>query len=482
MSNRTILLCVALLWVVRTAGLAESREPTVTTGRDDKVAAASPPSDPFEGSVRAVSQVAEGSVSAVTGAADGAIKAVAGAVGEMGTIFERDILAGPGRFINRESLNVSGLTFSLAGTIVYQQNTRGGLSTHNRAGRFTGVYDIQMAADFERLLGLEGAGFYMLGEGAWSKNGGIDGPSVGSSFGANSAAGTGIRRSMDVLEAWFEGSMFDGDIRLRFGKIHIGGGFECGGRPVSFDGNMYANDGTTQFLNGGLVNNPTIPIPDRGLGAVVMYNPVEWWYGSFGIADAQADARETGFNTAFTEEDFFLYIFETGVTPRLDSKNGPLQGAYRVGLWVDGQDKARFSNGGNYRDDMGVYVSCDQMLVKENNDAEDTQGLGGFFRWGYANSDLNTIGNFWSLGFQYQGLLDGRHEDLTGVGIAQGIFSDHVGSGQTDDSETVVEIYYNAAVNEWLSLSPSLQYITDPGGADGGKDAVVLGLRAQMTF
>jgi hypothetical protein len=70
--------------------------------------------------------------------------------------------------------------------------------------------------------------------------------------------------------------LLDGAVLIRVGKLDLTGGFECRGCPVSFDGNSFANDQTTQFLNGALVNNPTIPFPDRGLGAVVHVAPVEW--------------------------------------------------------------------------------------------------------------------------------------------------------------------------------------------------------------
>ncbi|MFC1677532.1 carbohydrate porin [Planctomycetota bacterium] len=39
-----------------------------------------------------------------------------------------------------------------------------------------------------------------------------------------------------------------------------------------------------------------------------------------------------------------------------------------------------------YESNVGAYLSCDQMLCKENSDAEDTQSLGAFFRFGYAPS------------------------------------------------------------------------------------------------
>jgi porin len=155
-------------------------------------------------------------------------------------------------------------------------------------------------------------------------------------------------------------------------------------------------------------------------------------------------------------------------------------------LWVDAQDKFRRSNGKKYRDDTGFYLSCGQMVCKENNNPEDTQGLGLFARFGYANSDLNEMGNFWSIGAQYQGLVDSRDDDVLGLGFAQGIFSDFAGAndgaGYSDDHESVLEIYYNATLTPWLNISPSVQYISNPGGNRTVSDAVVLGLRLQMIF
>jgi porin len=327
----------------------------------------------------------------------------------------------------------SGIEVGLSWTNIYQNNVEGGTSTNQRHGRHTGSYD-------------DGAG----------------------------------RRAMDVTEVWYEQAMFDETLRLRFGKLDIGGGFECRGCPVSFDGSAYANDETAQFLNSALVNNPQIPMPDVGLGAVLYWNPIEWWYASIGAADAQADGRETGFRTTFGNEDYFFVAAETGVAPVLDNGKGPMPGAYRIGVWNDAQDKERFSDGVVEKDDVGVYISADQMVYKENAGEEDSQGLGVFTRYGMANKKVNDIADFWSLGMQYQGIFEGRDDDVLGIGYAKGIFSDE--AGYADAHESIVEIYYNAAVAPWLSLSPSVQFVDNPGGDNAVDDAVVVGVRAQGAF
>lgn len=91
-----------------------------------------------------------------------------------------------------------------------------------------------------------------------------------------------------------------------------------------------------------------------------------------------------------------------------------------------------------------------------------------------------TVTNFFSIGMQHAGVIDGRDDDVLGLGFSQGIFSNR--AGLAEDNETVTELYYNAYVNDNLSLSPSIQYVASPGGTSGNGDAVVLALRAQMSF
>ncbi|MFW6155379.1 MAG: carbohydrate porin [Planctomycetota bacterium] len=391
------------------------------------------------------------------------------------TLWERETLTNDWFGLGRQRAE-QGVSVNLGLTQVYQANLRGGRSTHRRSGRYAGSYDLELELDTGKLFRLPGGSFFLLAEGSWSE--GIDASSVGSLFGVNDDAGG--ERSIDVTELWYEQSLLDDTLRLRLGKLDLTGGFECQGCPVAFDGSAYANDETSQFLNGALVNNSTIPFPDNGLGVVAYLQPREGWYVAAGAADAQADARETGFNTAFQGRGDFFTIFETGVVPRLPSRNGRLPGAYRLGLWYDPQPKERFDGRGVKRDDVGFYLSFDQMILKENVDEEDTQGLGLFARYGLADSQVNEIKTFWSAGAQYQGLIPARDEDVLGFGVAQGRLSRT--AGFTVSHETAMELYYNAEITPWLGITPSVQYVLNPGGLQGVDDTAVAGMRLQMSF
>ncbi len=391
---------------------------------------------------------------------------------EKNNIWNKDSLT-DGLFGLNDSLSEKGIELNISSTQIYQQNLRGGLSTHRKAGRVSGSYDVELNADLQKLLGFETGTLFLHLEGGWPNTEGIDGVSVGSAFGVNAdAIGN---EAMLVKQLFYEGPVFGDDITLMIGKIDFTG---------IFDATAYADDECTQFLNGAFVDNPTIPFPDYSLGAVLTWKLSQNVYLMGGIADAQADGRETGFDTTFHDEDYFLYLLETGVRGNLQSENGQMPGNYRFGMWVDGQDKRRYSDNSVYRDDTGFYVSCDQMIYKENSQPKDSQGLGLFTRFGYANSDLNQIGNFWSLGMQYEGLIDGRDEDVFGLAYAQGVFTDYSTSdfNYSDNHENVLECYYSAAVYPWLTLSPNIQYVGNPGGNKQISDAVIIGIRAQMTF
>jgi len=387
---------------------------------------------------------------------------------EGNSIWEQETLTNGFWGLN-DQLADSGIEFGFGLTSVYQTNVKGGTSTHNQKGRYTGSYDLEMSAHLQKLLGWESGTIFLHLEGGWPDEEGIDALSVGSAFGVNADA-IGNDNIL-VKQLYYEGPVFSNAFTIMVGKIDFTG---------VFDASAYADDECSQFLNAAFVDNPTIPFPAYSLGVVLNWDITSSWYLLGGIADAQADSRETGFRTTFHDEDYFFYALETGITPQLNSANGLMPGAYRVGMWVDGQDKARFSNSKNYRDDIGVYLSSDQMLYKENSDADDSQGLGVFGRFGYANSDLNPVGNFWSIGIQYQGLLDGRDDDVFGVGYGRGFFS-NTATDYTKDYESVCEAYYNAQITPWFVFGPSIQYVTNAGGSNT-KDAVLFGLRAQITF
>ena len=365
-----------------------------------------------------------------------------------------------------------GLGFDL--TSMYQINAHGGISTNERRGRHHNRYEVTMDVDLNKLLGIEEGYFYIVAWGGWPDTEGIDEHSVGSAWGIT-ALPYG-NRGIDIVQCVYEGPLFSDNLTMAIGKLDLTGIFDTS----AYADNEYGR--CSQFINPAFVDDPAIPFPQQGLGVVLNWGITDLWYLRSGVVDAQADFRETGFRTTFHKQDYFFYTLETGITTQFHSVNGPMPGTYRIGLWNDPQPKANSDSTKNYRDDVGFYTSCDQMLYKENADAEDSQGLGVFARYGYAPGKTNDITNFYSAGFQYQGLFDGWDDDVLGAAFAYGSFSNNAASSYPEDNEKALETYYKVQVTPWFTLSPNIQYIANPGGSNTAADALVFGLRAQLTF
>lgn len=358
-------------------------------------------------------------------------------------------------------------------TQVYQQNAHGGLSTESRSGRYAGSYDVEASADLERMLGWSDSTAYMLLEGGWPRDGCIDPAAVGSWFGVDGDAIHG--EWIDVAELWFLRSFADDRLFVQVGKADLSAGIEYRDVVSAFDLNPYANDEHSQFLNGALVNNPTIPFPAYTLAAsAVAKLSNEWQFAAAGAAQSgDADIDETA-SWASDDEGLF-FIAQVSFLPEAQTDDVFRAGEYHVGAW--------WSGGGDLtsQDELrGVYLSAAREVFGESEDPNDQQGLGLFVRGGWADGDAVGLDGFWSVGLQYRGLIELRDEDVLAVGFARGTFAGSDSLAGLEGSERVLEAYYSVVISPKVSLSPDIQYVADPGGLSDSDDALIAGLRARI--
>lgn len=368
----------------------------------------------------------------------------------------------------------SAIAWVLGLTQIYQQNVHGGLSTSRRTGRYAGSYDVQASIDLEHALGLVDSAAYMLLEGGWPDTGSIDPAAVGSVFGVNGDAIEG--EWIDVAELWYLRSLGDDRLFVQVGKADLTAGFEYRDVVSAFDLNRYANDEVSQFLNGALVNNPTIPFPAYSLAVSAVAKPRDnLQFAAAGASQtADSDIDETG--SWVSDDEGLFFIFQGSLLPLPERTLGAGQGAYHVGgWWTGGGDLAAED------ESRGAYLSASWWFPREDGRRDTERGLGVFGRYGWADGDTVDMEHFWNVGLQYQGLLDSRASDVLGLGFAQGEFAD-ANPAAPEGRERVVELYYHMPVNSWLSVSPDVQYIADPGGETDTRDALVIGLRAQVVL
>ena len=167
-----------------------------------------------------------------------------------------------------------------------------------------------------------------------------------------------------------------------------------------------------------------------------------------------------------------------------------LPGAQRVGIAYTSKDYTRLSlepkfassgiEGFKERpDDWILWYNFEQYLHKDPLDP--SQGFGLFGRLGYSSGEANPTERFFSLGFGGQGVIFGRDRDRYGIGYYYLDISDDLPSELGIDDEQGVEVFYNAVVTRWLTISADLQWVVQPaGGFEGRRNAVVWGLRLQI--
>jgi hypothetical protein len=230
------------------------------------------------------------------------------------------------------------------------------------------------------------------------------------------------------------------------------------------------NKATGDFLSYSLMKNLAFPHRSHTLGVVVRCDPVKWMYIQAGAIDVQGIRSETGFQTAFHGEDYFLSEYEVGFVTKWWGR----EGNWRFDLWHDPTRLSRHDRRGTENDNLGFGVSFDHQI---------TDKIMAFFRYGVTDGDVRTFGNTWSLGGTVKGLLPGRAKDVLGIGFVQGItnhaYQDHK-SGTP--SESLFEGYYKIQVTDWCWVYPDVQVLLNPGTNAANDVSVVAGLRVKLEF
>lgn len=370
----------------------------------------------------------------------------------------------------RSRLEQLGVSFQLFFNTTLGAKLRGGADPDDAVAN-SGSYDFFTHVDFEELAGLRGFSVLLHVKGNYGRN---VNPEVGAL--ADPIDDADFDKGIYVAELFFDQDLFGDRLSLRLGYLD---------QQTVFDRNAYANSEDLQFMNTALDNNLILPLK-IGFGAVALASPFDWLSFSLGANDGDNDPQHPGLSTAFEGIDRWMVYFELALRGSLESRNGRLPGALRVGGFWDATERVRFDSSDpepeTSRGRLGGYLNFEQLLYREG--PGDLQGLGLFGRWGISDGDVNPVRHFWSLGLQYMGAIPGRDLDALGLGLYQAIASSTFREeiDPNADDELGLEIYYRWEALPWLALTPGFQYLVNPGGTSANRNAVVLALRGRIRF
>ena len=271
-----------------------------------------------------------------------------------------------------------------------------------------------------------------------------------------------------LMQAWYQldipvgGASGDlGQVEVTLGKIDPFG---------FFDGNNVADDESEQFLNLAFIHNPLLDAGgDIGVGEHGASPGLRLAYVSDvnGGNNVTASLGLFGAGEGADFTDSFHKPLAIGQLEYAGKTFGGMAGAYRIYGWSNGSAADLADNPERH---TGWGISLDQQL---------TDHVTLFSRLGFSTQGKVLFDRAYTLGAQFDGGLWGRGNDR--IGLAAGWLKASDESGMTG-TEKPVELYYAWQLNDQIQLTPSVQWIRDPGGDTSASNVTVWGLRAKASY
>lgn len=355
----------------------------------------------------------------------------------------------------RTKMEQAGLTLEASFTADWFGVLDGGV---RRSSETMTIADLNLTLDLETVAGWQGASVFA--DLYWT-----DGDSISALAGdVQGVSNIEADNRFQLAELWYEQVMFDGALRLKVGKIEANSEFAF-------------VDAAGEFINSSAGFSPTLialpTFPDPSTGIILSWSPNDRFSLTAGFMDGAATVDgvttgDLGPSTFFDDDvsDDYVWMLEANL-----SWDGGRAG---VGVWHHTGDFARFSGG---MDDgaTGFYALAEHRVWSPGDD----RGIDLFAQFGLADDEVSEVEYHLSLGAAWWGPFEGRPGDSVGLYASTAFMSEP--AGFTDD-ETVIELYYNFQVTPAVAIKPDIQYVIDPGGSSAVDDALVAGVRVQVTF
>lgn len=377
-------------------------------------------------------------------------------------------LATPGEFTTFKNDHGIDLFFDYTGEVL--SNVSGG--DHTGTG-YNGLASFGIESDLDQAIGWEGVKMYLSG---MDLHGSGIGSRVGDMLGVSSIEGYG---SVRLYESWVEKKFAGESLSLRVGLLLADEEFSTLDTTDPF---LNATFGWPEFISMNTVNTgPAFYIP--ALGLRLLWEPSEAWYGQVGIFDGDTfDSPESddtvnrhGLHLELGNGQGTFGMVEVGYRHNQAEDVDDLSGTYKLGGWWHSAEFHDFRDGASHDGIQGVYASGEQMVYREYSD----QGLKLFTRFGFAPKDRSEVDYSFQAGASYVGLIPGRDIDTAALGSSYAHISDDL-PGRT--TETVVEAAYEYVMSDDFTIQPSVQWVGDPGATGELDDALVFGLRVNLSF
>jgi porin len=356
-------------------------------------------------------------------------------------------------------------------------NLSGGIQT---GAVYEGLLKLTQQLDLQKIIGWTGASIfssqlYPHGNGLDQYTGDL-----------NILSSITAYNSFRLFELWFQQKFFGDTASIRIGQM-------------SADLEFYQSENSNVFINSCFGTFPTIsfgtslPIyPVGGLGIRVDFHPSSTTFARAAVFDSNPGQQNTNdkHGTLFhlNPSSGVIVIAEAGYQVSPSADNNGKDEAYAIGGYYDSRTFTGSFIQPTHSSNCGFYIIADRRLYRGTpytNEKSSNAGLGAFASCAVAPADRNQVSLYVDCGINYNGLFPGRDDDVFGLAVSYTkISGDYLVDNIPVQSghETVFEATYRIKVTDHMYIQPDFQYIFDPGAFQHRPNAVVAGVRYDLTF
>lgn len=374
----------------------------------------------------------------------------------------------------RSDIANSGVTFDS----YYVMNPAGNVSGGKGQGfSYVDNFYLGINFDLEKLFGWDGLTFAISGI---NRSGGsVSEAYVGSQYDVQQVNGG---QNIFFYNLTLEQKFWNDKARFKIGRFGASDDFNTS--PIY---GLFMNNGIDGNIRNVLFDTQFSAYPFATWAARLRLDPtpeINFQIGVFQTWDDIFDRTHNGLDWSIHNNDGVMLLAQLGWTPKFDSKPGHywIGGSYSPWKGFTQFGKTEKTSGS-----YGIYAHADQMVYQES--PESDQGLTLFVASGYyPQENISIIPWQLNLGGFYTGLLPGRPNDKTILGLIHGRFSsdysnmlEAAGNGKPTQ-ETVVELGYRIQLTKYAYIQPDIQYVSRPGGSGRIGDAIIVGAQIGITF
>jgi porin len=274
--------------------------------------------------------------------------------------------------------------------------------------------------------------------------------------------------------------LFRDKLTLQFGRMTTANNFAS--LPVFADYVSFANNPIPINLTENTIFFTSLPAVEWA--AVGTIAATDWLACAVGVYNTNLPsglpvASRHGVDFSFQGSGGPMEVAQLTYTTDRESDDGALPGTYYLGGFYSGANYSSLSDANTRKGNYGFYLQGQQMIYRRGGPGSDV-GLTPWISIAYTpQQSINQLPLLVMAGASYRGLIPGRSDDSTAVGVYYGKISTSLPSGS---GEKVVELNYTWWATPWLGMTPDLQYVLTPSGGSSSRNAAVIGTQFQILF